>query len=33
MSGRSPRLTNENTDVCPYVVDGITYLSRTDGIY
>ena len=33
MSGRAPRLDEENTDVTPYVVDGVTYLSRINSPY
>ncbi|XP_028418552.1 leucine-rich repeat-containing protein 34-like [Dendronephthya gigantea] len=33
MSGRVPRLAEEDTDVTPYVVDGITYLSQTNSPY
>ena len=33
MSGHVPRLAEEDTDVTPYVVDGVTYLSRLNSPY
>jgi hypothetical protein len=33
MSGRAPRLAEEDTDVTPYIVDGVTYLSRINSPY